>query len=156
MTPTYRRAVRDDAALIHLLLSEMAAEEGGQIKGTPDSLIEHGFGPQPRFSVLLAEDPEPIGLVIYFPEYSTWRGALGLYVQDLYLRPAARGRGLGRALIAQALRQANWGAEFVSLMVAEKNQSGRAFYAAIGFAERGTGAPMILAGAEFDALRDPK
>lgn len=152
MTPRFRRALPADAPLIHQLLCEMAAEDGGQIKGTPDTLLDQGFGPNPRFHAVLAEAEAPLGVLIYFPEYSTWRGELGLYVQDVYLRPSARGRGLGRAILAAALRDADWKVGFVTLMVSRKNFAARSFYEAIGFAQRDTTDPMILAGEGLCAL----
>ncbi len=152
MTPVLRRAVAGDAGLIHQLLSEMAAGEGGQIKGSPETILRHGFGPQPRFAVILAEAETPLGLILTFPEYSSWRGQMGVYVQDLYLRPAARGMGLGRALLAAAVRDGDWGAEFLTLMVAQGNPDARAFYRSLGFAPRDAADPLILAGEGLAAL----
>ena len=155
MTATFRRATAADAPLIHQLLCEMAAEEAMQIQGSAALLRQHGFGPSPRFTVVLAEDPDPLGLLIYFPEYSTWRGSLGLYVQDLFLRPPARGRGLGRAILAAAVKDADWTPAFVTLMVSRKNANGRAFYDALGFAQRDSTDPLILTGEGLAALMTP-
>ena len=142
--------------MIHDLLCAMARAEGGAIRGTTDSLMTHGFGPNPRFRVILATGDQPLGLILYFPEYSTWRGQMGLYVQDLYLHPAARGLGLGRALLAAALRDTiddpDWQPQFATLMVAQKNHAARAFYASLGFAPRDTADPLILAGEGLAAL----
>ena len=85
----YRRASAADIALIHALLVENASNDGGQIEGTRDALLRYGFGPDPLFRTVLAFDSQPLGLSLFFPEYSSWRGAVGVYVQDLYLRPAA-------------------------------------------------------------------
>ncbi len=156
MTPHLRRAGADDAALIHHLLNEMAAAEGGRIKGTPELIARHGFGPNPRFRVVLALAEAPLGLVLYFPEYSSWRGQMGVFVQDLYLGPAARGLGLGRALLAAAFRDAasdaDWVPEFLTLMVAHKNTAALGFYGALGFAPRDNADPLILAGEGLAAL----
>ena len=151
-----RCAEARDVPVIHDLLCAMAAAEGGAIRGTPDGLMTHGFGPTPRFRVILATGDQPLGLILYFPEYSTWRGQMGLYVQDLYLHPAARGMGLGRALLAAAVRDATadpqWQPQFVTLMVAQKNHAARAFYTTLGFAPRDTADPLILAGEGLVAL----
>lgn len=152
MTPVLRRATAQDADLIHQLLQEMATAEGGQIKGSPQTITLHGFGPTPRFRVLLAEGADPLGLILFFPEYSSWRGQMGVYVQDLYLRPAARGQGLGRALLGAALRDADWNPAFVTLMVAHTNHAARAFYAALGFVQRDPADPFILAEGSLAAL----
>lgn len=156
MTATLRRAQADDAALIDQLLVEMAAAEGGQIKGSAQTILRHGFGPSPRFRVVLALSDMPLGLILYFPEYSSWRGQMGVYVQDLYLRPAARGLGLGRALLAAAFRDAaadaDWAPEFITLMVAHKNIPAHGFYNALGFAPRDAADPFILAGEGLAAL----
>ena len=134
----------------------MAQAEGGQIKGSLQSLLAHGFGPSPRFRVVLAEDAAPLGLVLFFPEYSTWRGEMGIFVQDLYLAPAARGRGLGRALLAAAWAEAqDWQPAFMTLMVAHKNHNARAFYAALGFEMRDASDQFILAGEGLGALTTP-
>lgn len=156
MTTTFRRALAADAHLIHQLLGEMAAAEGGEIKGSPGTILRHGFGPQPKFRAILAFDDDPIGLILYFPEYSTWRGQMGVYVQDVYLRAAARGLGIGRALLAEAYRDAasdaDWNPQFVTLMVAHKNTKARGFYGSLGFAQRDRSDPLILAGEGLAAL----
>lgn len=153
MTAVLARALAHDVDLIHQLLQEMARAENGAIKGSAQTLLQHGFGPNPRFRVVLALDAEPLGLVLYFPEYSSWRGEMGVYVQDLYLRPAARGLGLGRALLAAALRDADWNPAFVTLMVAQKNHAARAFYNRLGFVQRDSADPLILSDQGLMALR---
>ncbi len=155
MNAHIRRAVAGDAALIHQLLAEMAAAEGGEIKGTAQTIAQHGFGPKPRFRVLLAESSFPLGLILYFPEYSSWRGQMGVYVQDIFVRPAARGLGLGRILLAKACQDADWNPQFLTLMVGRKNASARAFYGALGFGARGKSDPLILDGTGLAALIAP-
>lgn len=157
MTARFRRAVAADAPLIHRLLGDMAAEDGGQIKGSVETLLHHGFGAQPRFHAVLAMDAgdTALGLLIYFPEYSTWRGALGLYVQDVYMRPDARARGIGRAILAAAVRDADWPVGFVTLMVSRKNTAARAFYTRLGFTQRDITDPLILSEAGLAALIAP-
>jgi GNAT superfamily N-acetyltransferase len=156
LTPTIRRAGVGDLALIHQLLTEMAADEGAQIESTQDSLRQHGFGERPQFRTLLAEGDAALGLILFFPEYSTWRGKMGVFVQDLYLRKAARGSGLGRALLAAAFRDAaDWDPHFLTLMVEHKNTSARGFYTRMGFTQRGKADPLILTGEGLAALNTP-
>ena len=69
---------------------------------TEDDLRRHGFGPDRRFEALLAfVDDEPAGFALFFPDFSTWRGRPGLFLEDLYVREWARGRGVGRRLMAR-------------------------------------------------------
>lgn len=153
---TYRRAEAADAALLHTLLTEMAEGEGGQTHGTQESLLRHGFGPEPRFRAILAFDNQPLGMTMFFPEYSSWRGQMGLFIQDLFLRPEARGKGLGRGLLAAALAEAaDWEPQFVSLMVQHKNTGAQGFYANLGFTLRDRSDQLILSGEGLGALTRP-
>ena len=150
---TYRRATAPDAALIHALLVENATNDGGTIAGTPETLLRHGFGVAPLFRAVLAFDDQPLGLSMFFPEYSSWRGAMGVFIQDLFLRPAARGRGIGRGLLAASMAEAaDWQPQFLTLMVQRKNANARAFYAALGFGARDPSDQLILQGEGLVAL----
>lgn len=63
------------------------------------------FGPRPYAEVLIAEtDGHPVGFALFFHNYSTFLGKPGLYLEDLYVTPAARGAGVGRALLARLAR----------------------------------------------------
>jgi GNAT superfamily N-acetyltransferase len=149
----YRRASAPDAPLIHALLEENAVNDGGTLAGTVDSLLRHGFGAQPLFRAVLAFDDQPLGLSLFFAEYSSWRGAMGVYVQDLYLRPAARGKGIGRGLLTASIAEAaDWQPQFLTLMVQRKNLNARAFYAALGFGPRDPSDQLILEGEGLAAL----
>ncbi|MDP5084742.1 MAG: GNAT family N-acetyltransferase [Yoonia sp.] len=149
MTVGYRRAVAADVAAIHALLQQMAAEAGRSIAGSDTALRKYGFGPEPRFRAVLAErEGQSIGLALVFPEYSSWRGALGLYVQDLYVQPAARGQGVASALIGAALACCeDWDPSYVTLMVDQDNITAQGWYARQGFALRERGDLLILDGA---------
>ncbi len=153
----YRLAGPADVALIHALLAEMAAAEAAVIEGSVENLLQHGFGAQPRFRVILAEqDDETLGFCLFLPEYSSWRGAMGVFVQDIYLRPAARGQGLGRGLLAAALAAAqDWQPAFMALMVKRSNQSAIGFYENLGFALRDASDPYLLEGKGLRALLQP-
>ncbi len=64
------------------------------------------FSPAPRAFCDIAElDGEPVGLALWFYNFSTFRGQFGLYLEDLYVRPAARGRGAGKALLVHLARR---------------------------------------------------
>lgn len=92
------------------------------------------FAPRPLLHALIADQ----GMVIYFPEFSTHRGLPGVYVQDLYVAPQARGQGLARALLKATLAHQDWDARFLALTVAHDNALARSFYAKAGFASRGS------------------
>jgi ribosomal protein S18 acetylase RimI-like enzyme len=91
-------------------------------------------------------------MVLYFPEYSTWRGEMGLFVQDVYVAPEGRGTGLGRQLLAGAMADADWAPQFLTLMVAHVNTSARAFYDTLGFDLRDEADQLILEGEGLRAL----
>lgn len=148
MTVTFRPAVAADVPAIHDLLVENAENDGGVIRGSTDSLLRNGFGPQPMFRVLLAEEAgHAVGLTLVFPEYSSWRGRVGIFVQDLYLRPHLRGRGLGRAmLVATVQAVADWDPAFVTLIVHHHNAAAQGFYAAQGFVLRERADLLVLEG----------
>lgn len=148
-----RPALAQDVPILLDLLTAMAAEAGGRIGSTAASLHAGGFGARAHFHALLAEDDTgPLGMILYFPEYSTWRGEMGLFVQDLYVAPAGRGAGLGRALLAGALADADWSPGFVTLMVARKNTGARAFYQSLGLGLREDADQLILEGQGLAAL----
>ncbi len=153
----YRLAVAADAALIHAMLTEMAVAESGAIGGGVDALLQHGFGAAPRFRVVLAEAQAlSLGFCLFLPEYSSWRGAMGVFVQDIYLRPAARGKGAGRGLLTAAFAAAqDWQPGFMALMVKRSNLAAIGFYQSLGFALRDTADPFILEGEGLHALPQP-
>jgi ribosomal protein S18 acetylase RimI-like enzyme len=150
----YREAAAADAAVLRALLQALSDHDGSGPVGSLDSLLAHGFGPRPLFRALLAErGEETLGMVLFYPDYSTHRGQPGTYVQDIFVTPAARGLGLGRALLAraQALAQAEWGAAYLTLGVDPGNARAQAVYARLGFRPRGYQF-LILDGAALAAL----
>jgi ribosomal protein S18 acetylase RimI-like enzyme len=152
---TFRRAGAGDVPDIHELLVENAANDHAALRGTEATLMRYGFGEEPRFRVVLACEEEVVGgLTLSFPEYSSWRGAVGIFVQDLYLRPRLRGRGLGRRLLAETVRLcADWEPAFVTLIVHHSNLAAREFYAAQGFVLRERADLLVLEGERLVALR---
>jgi GNAT superfamily N-acetyltransferase len=104
-----RPARPDDCATIASLIRELAAYERleDQAKATPEDLRKNLFGPRPYAEALIAEVAgEAAGFALFFHNFSTFRGQPGIYLEDVFVRPEARGRGIGRALLAQIAKVA--------------------------------------------------
>jgi GNAT superfamily N-acetyltransferase len=112
-----RPATPSDIPEILALIRELAEYERApdSAVATHADLLRDGFGATPRFHCFIAEWGEPAsgdneqratsdgvaGFVLYFYSYSTWRGRAGIYIEDLFVRPAYRRRGIGKALFAR-------------------------------------------------------
>jgi GNAT superfamily N-acetyltransferase len=103
MTPfTLRRATAADAALVHGFISELAGYErlGHLVASTPESLEAALFGEHPGAEVLLAfAGGEPVGFAVYFHTFSTFLGVKGLWLEDIYVKPAQRRHGYGEKIL---------------------------------------------------------
>jgi ribosomal protein S18 acetylase RimI-like enzyme len=151
-TITIRQAIAADAAMVHRLLKDLAITlgKGEVMTSTAADIEQFGFGEQPRFEALLAfEGDEAVGLAVYFFEFSTWRGRPGVYVQDMYVAPRMRGRGLGRDLMEAVVRRSRErGGRYVKLAVYDGNEQAIGFYRSLGF--------EICADEQVLALRDQR
>ena len=105
MTPlTVRTADRADIPTIFAFVNELAAFEKAEheVRATEADLERTLFGDAPAARALIADvDGTPAGMAVWFFNYSTWLGRKGLYLEDLYVTPTARGAGVGRALLAR-------------------------------------------------------
>ncbi len=101
--PRIVTATRKDIPLIRELILELAEYERakpGQAPVTEKDLADTLFGKRPAAEVLIAfVDSEPVGFALFFHNYSTWLGKRGIYLEDLFVRPAARKHGVGFALL---------------------------------------------------------
>ena len=101
---TIRPATPADIPTILRFIHELATyeREPDAVLATEADLLRDGFGPTPRFWALIAEhDGAPAGFALYFTSYSTWRGHHGIRLEDLYVTPSLRGRGIGKALLVR-------------------------------------------------------
>ena len=97
-----RPAASADAPLILALARELAAyeREPDGVTATVPMLEQALFGAKPLAEAVIAElDGEPVGFALFFQNFSAWTGRPSLYLEDLYVREAARGRGAGKALL---------------------------------------------------------
>ena len=97
-----RKATPDDIPLILEFIRQLAQYERApeEAVATPEDLRRDGFSGEPRFYVEIAEwDGEPAGFALWFFNYSTWQGKPGLYLEDLFVRPQFRKKGIGKALL---------------------------------------------------------
>lgn len=151
-----RLATAEDATRIHGLIVELAKATGlhENVLSQPENFLRHGFGEAPAFRALLAERAgKALGLCLFFYSFSSWRGELGVYVQDLYVSPETRGSGLGRRLIQQtaALASAR-GATYLRLSVATTNVAAQKFYDVIGLRRSDEECIYHAVGPAFDRL----
>jgi GNAT superfamily N-acetyltransferase len=106
---TIRFATADDVPLIHRLIRGLAAYErlAEEAIVTEADLRDSLFGQNPGAEVLIAEmGGDAAGFALFFHNYSTFLGRRGLYLEDLFVLPACRGHGVGRALMARLARLA--------------------------------------------------
>jgi GNAT superfamily N-acetyltransferase len=104
-----RPATRADAPTITSLVRELAEYEKLQdeARATPADFLRELDSPNPVIHVLIAEwDGKPAGFALYFFNFSTFVGRPGLYLEDLFVRPAQRAHGIGRALLRELARVA--------------------------------------------------
>jgi GNAT superfamily N-acetyltransferase len=104
-----RPATAADTAVIAGLIRELAAYEklSHAVDFDETKLRDDLFGPRPAAEVLVAEDAgQVVGFALFFQNYSTFRGRPGLYLEDLFVQPAQRGKGHGKALFTAVAKAA--------------------------------------------------
>ncbi len=138
------------------MIAALARETIGaaQEVSSVDAIRRYGFGPEKCFDCIVAQNGgSVVAAVVFYDEFSTWRGKKGVYILDIYIDASARGLGLGRRLVAQVTELARArGAFYVRLSVDQENRKATSFYQAIGFEEGAHDRVFILSGAAFDAI----
>jgi GNAT superfamily N-acetyltransferase len=152
MAVTVREAATSDAAILVSLVHQFEKEEGkSAARLTVADVLAHGFGELAWFRVLIAEDAgRALGYALFYPSYDAEYAAKGLYLQDLFVLPDARRRGVGRALMTAVARACQTaGGCYLFWNALEANRAGRAFYRRIGAREE----PVVTLSLQPNALR---
>jgi diamine N-acetyltransferase len=108
MSLTIRRARSDEAGLVHSFVRELAEYEklGHEVEATEADIAAALFGDRAVVFCDIAEwDGEPAGFAVWFVNFSTFSGRHGIYLEDLFVRPALRGKGIGKALLMHLAKQ---------------------------------------------------
>ena len=131
-----RTATSADVSLMLQFIHRLAEyeREPNAVVATEQDLLRDGFGPEPKYRCLIAEwDGAPAGFALFFFNYSTWLGQPGLYLEDLFVLPEMRGKGIGKALLQRlaqiAVEENCYGMRW---QVLEWNEPALKFYDSLG------------------------
>ena len=131
-----RPAAPADVPLVLALIRELAEYErlAHEVVATPELLERWLFGERPAAEVVVAElGGEAVGFALFFHNFSTFLAQPGIYLEDLYVRPAARRHGVGRALLAHLARLAlGRGCGRLEWAVLDWNEPAIGFYRRLG------------------------
>ncbi len=151
-----RAATPGDAPLIYGFVRELAEYErlSHAVEATQADVARDLFGPEPRvFCDIVEAAGEPIGFALWFYNYSTFRGRHGIYLEDLFVRPSARGKGAGKALLRRlAQRCVDEGLGRLEWAVLDWNQPAIGFYDALGAQAMSEWIVRRLTGEALEAL----
>jgi GNAT superfamily N-acetyltransferase len=165
-----RPATPQDVPQILAFIRELAAyeREPDAVLATEQDLLRDGFGPGKVFDCLIADWTETAesgtpaitptttiaaGFTLYFHNYSTWRGHAGIHLEDIYVTPSLRGRGIGRALIARVAAIAvEEGCPRLQWDVLEWNTPAIGFYEKMGALMQSDWRTMRVTGEALTAL----
>jgi GNAT superfamily N-acetyltransferase len=136
VTLTIRPAIAGEAALVLGFIKQLAAYEAlsHEVVATEDSINDVLFGPAPRAFCDIAEwDGVPVGIAVWFYNFSTFHGRLGIYLEDLFVEPSFRGRGIGKGLLKHLARRCvDGGLTRLQWWVLDWNAPSIAFYKSLG------------------------
>ena len=136
MSVTIRPAAPAEAGLVFAFVRELAAYErlAHEVDATEETVAAALFGPNPRvFADLALWNGAPAGFALWFYNFSTFRGRHGIYLEDLFVRPAFRGHGIGRALLRHLARRCRAeGLARLEWWVLDWNEPALGFYRSLG------------------------
>jgi GNAT superfamily N-acetyltransferase len=136
MSLLIRRARPDEAGIVLSLVRELAEYEKllHEVEATEAMIAEALFGDNPRLFCDIAEwNGEVAGFAVWFINFSTFSGSPGIYLEDLFVRPALRGKGIGKALLSHLAKECvanNWSR--LQWSVLDWNAPSIAFYKSLG------------------------
>jgi GNAT superfamily N-acetyltransferase len=158
MSVTIRHAVPAESGLVLAFVRELAAYErlAHEVDATEEALAAALFGPNPRvFADLALWNGEPAGFALWFYNFSTFRGRHGIYLEDLFVRPAFRGHGIGRALLRHLARRCRAeGLARLEWWVLDWNEPALRFYRSLGAVPMDEWTVQRVTGAALERLAD--
>jgi GNAT superfamily N-acetyltransferase len=156
MTATIRPARPGDESDIVRLIQALAdyEREPDAVEATAEALRAHLFAEVPRvFAHVAEQDGRIVGIAVWFLTFSTWTGRHGIYLEDLFVDPAARGGGVARRLVGALAAEARaQGYARMDWAVLDWNESAKAFYRRLGARHNVTWEPWRLDGESLAAL----
>jgi GNAT superfamily N-acetyltransferase len=160
MSLIIRRARPDEAGLVLSLVCELAEYEklSHEVEATEQMIAAALFGPNPRLFCDIAEwNGEVAGFAVWFVNFSTFSGRSGIYLEDLFVRPAQRGKGIGKSLLAHLAREcvAN-GWSRLQWAVLDWNTPSIDFYKSLGAVMLDEWTVCKVSGAALSALAEGK
>jgi GNAT superfamily N-acetyltransferase len=158
MTATIRPARPGDEAGILRLIQALAdyEREPEAVEATAEGLAAHLFADLPRVFAHVAEDDGRIvGIAVWFLNFSTWTGRHGIYLEDLFVDPAARGGGVAEGLVRALAAEAKVrDCARIDWAVLDWNELAKRFYRRLGGRHNATWEPWRLDGEALAALQD--
>jgi len=155
-TVTIRPAAAHELPLVLEFIRELAVYERleHEVSATTADLATALFGPRPYAEVVFAcLEGTPVGFALFFHNFSTFIGRPGLYLEDLFVRPYARGRGIGRQLLAWLARTTlERGCARLDWAVLDWNAPSIAFYRSVGAVAQDEWTTMRVSGAALARL----
>ena len=137
ISASIREAQKEDGAAILSMLAELAAWEGASHapRLSLSTLDTDVFGEDPKLHILVAEDHsrQLVGFISYYENYSSWEGAAGIHISDLWVSPTCRGQSVGAALLNRVMFSNE--EQRIDVFVVRNNEA-RFFYEHLGFEEQ--------------------